>query len=211
MYNKFRKLVFAELHARGESVHDLIEAERARDKTGKMTYDEASREVVAEAMTDILPETSFMKKIAEKDMNLFRKLVERFKEFVDDLKAHFNSLADNPSREANALKEQIGDTVRYAENIVKMFDEVAVQAVENYQATVATDENVKVTKEKDNVERGKENTQRPETVHRRRDSGDEGKSQEDKGARSDRSGIQENAGKFAEDSQSQKVRRINNK
>ena len=121
MYNKFRKLVFTELHARGESVHDLIEAARARDKT-------------------------------------------------------------------------IGDTVRYAENIVKMFDEVAVQAVENYQATVAADENVKVTKEEDNVERGKENTQRSKTVHRRRDSSDETESERDKRTRSDRSGIQENAG-----------------
>ena len=38
------------------------------------------------------------------------------------------------------MKEQVGETVRYVENIVKMFDQVAEQAVENYQLTVAVDE-----------------------------------------------------------------------
>ena len=134
VYNEFRKVVFDELRARGENVHDLIEM---KQEDG-MSYEKASREVVAEAMTDILPDSSFAQELAENHKNIFEKLLEKLKEFVSDLKAYFNSLAKNPSREANALKEQIGDTVRYAENIVKMFDEMAVQAVENYQATVAT-------------------------------------------------------------------------
>ena len=159
VYNEFRKVVFDELRARGQNVHELIdskvkelvdyaediddfsEEEKAKyEKAKNEAYDKASREVVAEAMTDILPDSSFAQELAENHKNIFEKLLEKLKEFVSNLKAYFNSLAKNPSREANALKEQIGDTVRYAENIVKMFDEMAIQAVENYQATVATEE-----------------------------------------------------------------------
>ncbi len=90
--------------------------------------------------------------------------------------------AELEAREANALKEQIGGTVRYAENIVKMFDEMAVQAVENYQATVATEEtavNASENAEKsinpenidsiqginseNNAQRGTDNVEREET------------------------------------------------
>ena len=39
MYNEFRKTVFAELEARGENVHDLIELKKADG----MEYEEASR------------------------------------------------------------------------------------------------------------------------------------------------------------------------
>lgn len=48
-------------------------------------------------------------------------------------------LSSNRSREANALKEQVGESVKYVESIVKLFDKVAVKAVENYQATVAVE------------------------------------------------------------------------
>ena len=135
-YNEFRKVVFDTLRERGENVDDLVEAKQA---TG-LSYDMASREVVAEAMTDILPDTHFVQNLAEKHKSIFQKLMEKLKEFVEDLRSYFNSLGKNRSREANALKEQVGETVRYVENIVKMFDQVAEQAVENYQLTVAVDE-----------------------------------------------------------------------
>ena len=135
MYNEFIKVVFDTLTERGENVDVLI---RAKQDAG-MDYDAASREVVAEAMTDILPDANFVEELTTKHKNIFNKLLDMLKEFVADLKAYFNSIAHNPSREANALKEQIGEGVKYLENIVKLFDNVAVEAVEDYQATVATE------------------------------------------------------------------------
>ena len=135
-YNEFRKVVFDTLTERGVDVHELIEEKQAG---GKLSYDQASREVVAEAMTDILPDATFVQKLAENHKTIFQKLLEKLKEFAENLRTYFNSLGSNRSREANALKEQIGDTVKYLDSIVQLFDNVAVQAVENYQKTVATE------------------------------------------------------------------------
>ena len=138
-YNEFRKVVFQELTARGENVHDLIEQKQAQDASGNMTYDEASREVVAEAMTDILPDANFVQNLAENHKTIFQKLLDKLKEFVDNLREYYNSIGHNRSKEANALKDQVGETVKYLDSIVKLFDQAAVQAVENYQQTVAED------------------------------------------------------------------------
>ena len=137
-YNEFRKVVFEELTARGENVHDLIEKKQAANPG--MTYDKASREVVAEAMTDILPDSHFVENLANKHKNIFQKLLDKLKEFLSDIKAYFKAIVHNPSREANALKEQVGEAVHYVERIVELFDKVAVEAVENYQSTVAFEE-----------------------------------------------------------------------
>ena len=139
-YNEFRKVVFDTLTERGEDVNSLIETKMSQNEG--MSYDKASREVVAEAMTDILPDANFVEELATKHRNIFNKLLEKLKEFVADLKAYFNTIKQSPSsREARALKEQVGETVKYVENIVKLFDKIAVEAVENYQTTVATEEN----------------------------------------------------------------------
>ena len=137
-YNEFRKTVFDTLAEQGENVHELIEEKQLQSEG--LTYDQASRELVAESMTDILPDANFVRELAEKHQNIFQKLLEQFKEFVENLRAYFNGLVRNPSREANALKEQVGETVRYLESIVKLFDNVALEAVENYQAAVVTEE-----------------------------------------------------------------------
>ena len=137
-YNEFRKVVFDTLTERGENVNDLIEEKMSM--TEGITYEKASREVVAEAMTDILPDANFVETLATKHKNIFDKLLQMLKDFLSDLKAYFKSLNPNSSREANALKEQIEDAVHYVDSIVKLFDKVAVEAVENYQMTVATDE-----------------------------------------------------------------------
>ena len=136
-YNEFRKVVFDTLTERGESVHDLIEDKQA--KSPGMSYEDASREVVAEAMTDILPDANFVQELAEKHKTIFTKLLEKLKEFAQNLREYFNSIGHNRSKEANALKEQVGETVKYLDSIVQLFDKVAVQAVESYQQTVAED------------------------------------------------------------------------
>ena len=139
-YNEFRKVVFDTLTERGENVDDLIATKQAQSEG--MSYDKASREVVAEAMTDILPDAHFAEKLATKHKNIFYKLLDMLKEFVADLKAYFNSIGKNPSREANALKEQVGDSVKYLDHIVELFDKVAIEAVENYQAAVAVEDSI---------------------------------------------------------------------
>lgn len=134
-YNDFRKAVFDTM----ENPEDLIETRLAQDSIGKMSYDDASREVVAEAMTDILEDSKFIQKLAEKHTSVFETLRSKLKEFIDNLKSYFKSLARNGSREARLLKQEVGDSISYLEDIVKRFDEAAVQAIENYQKTVAED------------------------------------------------------------------------
>lgn len=136
-YNEFREVVFETLTARGENVQDLIEA-----KQDKLSYDMASREVVTEAMTDILPDSKFAQELAENHKRIFQKLLDMLKEFLADIKAAFKGMGDNRSKEANALKQQVGDAVHYLENIVEMFDKLALEAVENYQKTVAVVEEI---------------------------------------------------------------------
>ena len=144
-YNEFRSTVLDALTEQGMNVEDLIDLKMAQDSTGKLTYDLASREVVAESMTDILQDSTFVEQLAAKNRTLFDTIRSKIKEFLADIKRYFSSLAQNPSKEARALQKQMGDTVSYLEDIVKKFDQVAVRAVEQYQATVAED----VQQEKD--------------------------------------------------------------
>ena len=136
-YNEFRRTVFDTLTQRGENVNDLIETKMATEQLG---YEAASREVVAESMTDILPDANFVQMLAEKHKTIFQKLLDKLKEFAQNLREYFDSIGVNEDIAANALKEQVGESVKYLDSIVKLFDQVAVQAVENYQQTVATEE-----------------------------------------------------------------------
>ena len=136
-YNELRKVVFDTITESGENVDSLIGVKM--EQTG-LDYDQASREVVAEALTDILPDATFVETLATKHRNVFEQLLAKLKEFLSDLKAYFSSIGPNSAREANALKEQIGDGVKYFENVVALFDRVAVEAVESYQMTVAMEE-----------------------------------------------------------------------
>lgn len=138
-YNELRRFVFDTLKERGENVAELIEEKRLAFN-GEMSYDAASREVVAEALTDILPDSSLMQNMAEQHKGVFQSLVDKLKEFVADIKAYFAGLATPPSREARALQDEIDGSIRYLEELVKKYDEIAAKAVENYQATVATAE-----------------------------------------------------------------------
>lgn len=141
-YNEFRRLVFDTIDQRrgekGYSADELIGINM--EQNPGMGYEAASREVVAEAMTDILPDSHFVQRLAEKHKSIFSKLLDKLKEFAARVKEYFANLGDNPSREARALKEQAGESLRYVENIVKMFDDIAVQAVENYQSNYAVEE-----------------------------------------------------------------------
>ena len=137
-YNEFRRVVFDTMTQRGEDVNRLIELQQ--EKNPGMGYEAASREVVAEAMTDILPDSSFVQTLAEKHQNIFKKLLEKLKEFARNLREYFDSIGYNDDAGANALKENVDGAIKYVDSIVNLFDQVAVQAVENSQKTVAVDE-----------------------------------------------------------------------
>ncbi len=133
-YNELRELVFQKMTENGEDVDRMIDLYQSEDRGG-MTYEQASREVVAEAMTDIFPETGFVQKIAQEHRGLFAKLVEKIKEFAANLKSYFEGLGESTSQ-ARAVKQQVGENVAYFQEIVQKFDEAAKAAVENYQATM---------------------------------------------------------------------------
>ena len=133
-YNELRELVFQKMTENGEDVDRMIDLYQSEDRGG-MTYEQASREVVAEAMTDILPETGFVQKIAQEHQGLFAKLVEKIKEFTANLKSYFDGLGESTSQ-AKAVKRQTGENVAYFQEITQKFDEAAKAAVENYQATM---------------------------------------------------------------------------
>ena len=151
-YNEFRRAVFDAQDERavdGKNANALIELKMK--ETG-LDYESASREVVADAMTDILPDSSFVQQLAEKHQTIFQKLLEKLKEFVQNLRDYFDSIAGNHDYAANALKDQIGDSLKYMDSIVQMWDQIAIEAVENYQQTVATEEVVVSKKENTTAE-----------------------------------------------------------
>lgn len=148
-YNELRAAVFSYLADSGEDVGELIERQQAlmSEDGSDVSYDRASREVVAEAMVDILPDSKFIGRLAENHKSVFDKLLEKLKEFVSNIKAYFGRLYQSSSPEARAMKRQLGETLRYTEGIVEKFDAAAVSAVESYQRTVATDEVAETTAE----------------------------------------------------------------
>lgn len=148
-YNELRKLVFEEITAHGENVNDLIDTKI--EETG-LSYERASREVVAEAMTDILPDSKFVQNMAENHKSLFNKLLEKLKEFAADIRAYFKTIGSNRDAGAKALKEQVGDTVKYLDSIIEIFDTAATEAVEAFQKAYAVDETEQVADKLENAE-----------------------------------------------------------
>ena len=137
-YNELRNLTFQTLQSRGINVD--AEIRNTMDKLALDDYDKASREVVAETFTDVLPDSKFAQNVAEKNPGLFKKILEKLKEFLENVKSYFRSLGKNGSRVANAMKEEVNGQIRYIQNIVDVFDKVAEQAVENYQRTFAVND-----------------------------------------------------------------------
>lgn len=148
-YNELRKLVFEEITAHGENVNDLIDTKI--EETG-LSYERASREVVAEAMTDILPDSKFVQNMAENHKSLFNKLLEKLKEFAADIRAYFKTIGSNRDAGAKALKEQVGETVKYLDSIIDMFDTAATEAVETFQKAYSVDETEHVADKLENAE-----------------------------------------------------------
>ena len=134
---RIREMQNADYEARkAEYVRDgksETEAAELAEKN-KMSWDMASREVVAEAMTDVLPESDFIRSLYEKSPTLADKVKDALKKFLARIKQYFSSIDPNSSQEANALKTEMDGVVRYIDGIVEKFDAMALKAVENYQS-----------------------------------------------------------------------------
>lgn len=134
-YNELRKLVFDTMESKNESAEDRIDKLMAGDKS--LTREAASREVVAEALSEILPDANFVEQLATKHKSLFQKFLEQLKEFVEFIREIFSGM---PRSKATAvLQEELEGTVRYMDSIVKLFDNVAVEAVERMQESKAVE------------------------------------------------------------------------
>ena len=131
-YRALRKLVFAEMTARGENVDERIEAKKLEYKKENLSYEAASREVIAESMTDMLRDSSFVEKLTQKHQSIAQKILTKLKEFLADIKSYFAQLADNPSLDAKAIQQEVDGMMKYAESIIEAFDTAAVAAVENF-------------------------------------------------------------------------------
>ena len=141
-YRELRKLVFEAMQERldgqegGVTVDDLIreKQDKYRQALGQeISYDEASREVVADAMTDILPDSHFMETLYNRNATLAEKLIGKLKDFIAKVKAYFDGLTTNTKAEAALLKEMRDGSLHYLESIVEAYDKAATAAVENYQ------------------------------------------------------------------------------
>lgn len=136
LYNEFRQAVFDHMVKNGTDVDALI---REQQDNG-MRYEAASREVVADAMTDVLPDSNFVEMLAKKHSDVFKHFLYKLKEFVAKVKEAFAKMVPNNKAAANAMKENVDGTLRYAQNIVDLFDRMTVDAVERYQRARAVKE-----------------------------------------------------------------------
>lgn len=133
-YNDFRSFVFGTLAGKGESVNDLIESKMSLDSSGKLDYEQASREVIADAMVDILPDSNIVQRLASEHESIYKKLLQKLRDFTARLKQYYKEITTRPGREAQALKEQVGEGTRYMQSIVDMWTDAAQGAVQNYKA-----------------------------------------------------------------------------
>ena len=125
------------------TVDDLIrrKQEQYQQQFGEnFTEDRAKREVVADAMTDILPYSNFMQELATENPNIVEKLISKLKEFIENLKSYYNGITVSSKPEAQLLKEEVNGTVKYAQEILDAFDSLAKGGVENYKQAMESDE-----------------------------------------------------------------------
>ncbi len=128
-YNEFRKFVFSTMKKQGVNVNDLIETKMGELNMSEDEYEQASREVVADSMMDILPDSRLVQNLAEEHPNIFKTLLRKLKQFVGRLKQYYKGISTKIP-EAELLK----NSGAYLDDIVRMWDDIAKTAVENYQS-----------------------------------------------------------------------------
>lgn len=139
-YDELMRVAFDQMHKNGANPTDLIEAKIAASN-GTLSYDDASHEVLADALVDILPQTTFIETLASKHQNIFRRLYAALKSFLAKIREAFAQMnQDTTTAEAQALKQSVNGVVRYAQKIVDLFDKAALAAVETVQSRMVETE-----------------------------------------------------------------------
>lgn len=139
-YAKLKRVVFEQMRQNGKDVTELIEqkvVEYGTDENGNdiLSYDDASHEVLAESLTEVLPQSTFIETLATKHRNIFDKIYEALKRFMALIKARFAEMNQGTMKaEAKALMQEMNGVMQYTQNIVDAFDKAALAAVETVQS-----------------------------------------------------------------------------
>lgn len=147
-YNELRGFVFNYMTGKGVDVDGAIREYMKLDSS--LSYESASREIVAEGLVDILPQSDIVQRLANEHKTVYQKLIEKLKEFTARLKSYYKSLTVPTTPEAQALK----DGIEYAESIVRLWTDAGVKAARNYKAATGAEvvsKNDRTTPEKETV------------------------------------------------------------
>ena len=138
-YRALKEAVFAEIRKNGKwNVEDLILAQQElggknEDGSYKLSYDDASHEVLAQSLVDVLPQSTFIETLATQHRNIFDKLYAALKRFMRTIRHRFEQMTSAIPSEAAALKRDVDGAMQYAQHIVDLFDKAALAAVETVQ------------------------------------------------------------------------------
>ena len=138
-YRALKVAVFAEIRRNGkENVENLILIEQEKggkneDGSYKLSYDDASHEVLAQSLVDVLPQSTFIETLATQHRNIFEKLYAALKRFMRTIRHRFEQMTSTIPSEAAALKRDVDGAMQYAQHIVDLFDKAALAAVETVQ------------------------------------------------------------------------------
>lgn len=92
-----------------------------------VSYDTASREVVAEAMVDMLEDSTFVEQLAKKK-TIFEKIVAKLKEFLENIKSYFAKIGGS-NNIAQAVKTEIDGVVKHFEELSHSLIKLQLQSL----------------------------------------------------------------------------------
>jgi hypothetical protein len=117
--------------------HGVDTAALLRRKAAKYDSDEAFEEMIADACEKLLVDSNAVVKLAklrEIDLSLFEKIRVHILTFLNKIRSMYKKYEGNLSDEAKAL-QSMTDAL---EQIYSLFEEAAVTATENYQASIGS-------------------------------------------------------------------------
>lgn len=128
-YSKLRQFISDELARKGQNFDALVQEKIDRSRA-PLTRGGAIAEVVADGCEMMLKDSKAIQRLMQKDASLGEQLKNKLAEFVGRIRTAFKDI--NPaSTEANALMDMRDGVLQYANELVELWDEGLVEAVEN--------------------------------------------------------------------------------
>lgn len=135
-------------YAEGKSEHrNMEELIRARMEHEGKDYDYCAREVLADALAKILPDSNFAQELAQENMTWVEQIIDMLKKFIADIKAALKGIDPVENAPHVDIRENIGGSLQYLEEIRQMYDKLAAGAVQNYQAAMEAETQKNTTQE----------------------------------------------------------------